>query len=92
LYSCVIDDAGKNEALKVNDQAVLDGLKEAAEYNGKHVYRNGVTIVFVEENDWRKFAFNRIDGENKRRTFRTCKEYLIEQGKVFYEDGMYFCL
>ena len=92
LYSCVIEDAGKNEVLKANDQAVLDGLKEAAEYNGKMVVKNGINVYIVEENDWRKFAFNRIDGENKRRTFRTCKEYLIEQGKVFCEDGMYFCL
>jgi hypothetical protein len=92
IYSCVLNGADENneKLLKARDQSVFDALRDACNYDGIDMKVHDIQIVAIKEEQWRKSAFDRLDGKNKRRDFRESKKFLLESGQVHILNDFYY--
>lgn len=96
IYSCVLNYVENfnmfEKGLKKREQAVFDALKQAAIMDGRDMTIHEIPIIAIDEELWREYAFKRLDGQNKRREFRTAKKSLLDSGLVLEINNWFYTL
>ncbi len=92
IYSCILNGVEENNAnvLKNRDQSVFDALREGCDFDGIEMKVHDIPIIAIDEEQWRKFSYSRLDGKNKRRGFRDAKESLIKNGLVHVLGDLFY--